>query len=226
MTRLNALLGGVILASGPLSLVAAVFGAIWGMGDQKSEAMTGIRGALDALGDRLMGTSGVHRQDLVVAAHSTIVLSAYSAAVAAHLGVDLADEQKATIADLRRAEGQTFVDALYTAEIPTPSAVVGFEANTAELDGWARRVGVTVFDVFDVRGDWPSVNRHIINDFCDRYRSHFLELATKVPEFKIWSDQVTAANLARGLAAITGPARPRSRLIRSNACSGACRSPL
>ncbi|RLK61073.1 NACHT domain-containing protein [Actinokineospora cianjurensis] len=203
LTRLNGLLGGVILASGPLSPLAAVFGAIWGMVDQKSEAMTGIRGALDAVGDRLMGTGGLHRQDLVVAAHSTIVLSAYSAAVAAHLGVDLTDEQKVALADLRRTEGQTLVEALYTAPIPTPSAVIGFEANIAELEGWARRLGVTVFDVFDVRGDWPSVNRHIINDFSDRYRSHFLELATKVPEFKIWSDQVAAANLARGLAAIT-----------------------
>ncbi|GAA3017086.1 hypothetical protein [Actinokineospora globicatena] len=203
LTRINSLLGGVVLVSGPLSLVGAAFGAIWQMVDQKSEANTRIREVLDTIGGRLMGTSGLHRQDLVVAAHSTIVLAAYSTAVTKHIDVQLSDEQKALIADLRRAEGQKLVEALYTAEIPTPSAVASFEANLAALEDWAKLVGFVVFDVFGLPGDWTTINRRIIDDFADQYRSYFLTLAAQVPDFKVWADQVAQENVARGLAAIT-----------------------
>lgn len=70
--RLDRLLGGVILASG-LTPVSAV----WGWVDQKNEATSLLRGVLDALSGRLGRARGRARHQLVGAAHTTLVLSAF-----------------------------------------------------------------------------------------------------------------------------------------------------
>ncbi|MBM7770035.1 energy-coupling factor transporter ATP-binding protein EcfA2 [Actinokineospora baliensis] len=203
LKAVDRLLGGVILGAGPLAFVSETFEAIWGMVDQKSEAVTRLHEVMGAFTGRVTGTSGLYRQDLVVAAHSTIVLAAFCEAVASAVGVTPTEQEKAKITDLRRAEGQGLVEALYSSSIPTPSAAASFERNVDDLDEWAASLSTKVLDVYGIRGDWTRVARHIRDDFAARYRSHFLDLAAGVPEFGVWADQVAHANLARGLAGLT-----------------------
>ncbi|GAA2963599.1 NACHT domain-containing protein [Actinokineospora diospyrosa] len=192
LDRLNALLGGVVLGSGPMGLVGGAFAAIWGMVDQKTEAMTMVRGALNAVSDRLTGANGLYRQDLVVAAHSMIALAAYFDGVPE---LALSDADKARIAELDVAEGESLVQALYLGEIPTPSASVSFEANVQDLVAWAGHLELELGALFAV-----STDR---DEFVRRYRSHFLQVAAKVPEFRIWADMAAHAGVHRGLADLT-----------------------
>ncbi|GAA3204234.1 hypothetical protein GCM10020216_003500 [Nonomuraea helvata] len=83
IARLDKLLGGVILTAGAVALGGtalaplAVFAAVWGWVDQKNEAISLLRAALDSATDRLMKTSGYERHQLICAAHTTIVMAAF-----------------------------------------------------------------------------------------------------------------------------------------------------
>lgn len=73
LDRLDRLLGGVILASGTVPAISAV----WGWVDQKNEATGLLRHALDAVSGKLTRTGGLARHELVIAAHTTLVLAAF-----------------------------------------------------------------------------------------------------------------------------------------------------
>src|SRR5256885_8997140 len=77
LDALDKLLGGVILAS-PLSPLAA----LWGWVDQKGEALALVRKVLDAGTDKLLRTSGYHRQQLLTAAHTVLATTALFDALA------------------------------------------------------------------------------------------------------------------------------------------------
>ncbi|HEX6360811.1 ATP-binding protein [Actinophytocola sp.] len=180
LDRLDRLLGGVILASGltPLS-------ALWGWVDQKNEATGLLRKALDTVSGRLTKTGGLARHELVIAAHTTLVLAAFFETLR-----EIDDEAKFTKTEkvtLGTGESpvadEPLVRHLFTAPVPTPSALVAFEENVHDVGAWAgvkaRELGLTV-------GNELLCRRAV----AERYRSDYLRLLTAVPEFKMWADLV------------------------------------
>ena len=199
LDRVNRLLGGAVLASGAVPAVAAV----WGWVDQKNEAMGLVRGALDAVADRIRGTSGLMRQELVVAAHSTIVLTAYFDALRDRLG-EAYDLAKITDAEKRliAAGGnphERAVRQLYEAAVPTPSATRGFEENAAQVAAWSAMLTPRLVNLLE--GVDPGLK--VSEEAERRYRSHFLTVAATVPEFAIWSTMTEHAAISHGLATLT-----------------------
>jgi hypothetical protein len=83
LDAVDLVLGGLILGSGPvLGTGAFPFGLV----DHKNEGMRLIRRLLDTATDRLSGTAGRPRQELIAAAHTTIVGTALFEALREVLG--------------------------------------------------------------------------------------------------------------------------------------------
>ena len=204
--KLDNVLGGVILAAGAGAALAAVggpvlaplgmFAAVWGFTEQKNEALGLLRKAVNGVSGKMAGTHGYERRQLIAAAHTAIVVAAFFESFREHVGKDFYDRLEITDAEKERlisrrgeADG-TIYDSLYAAEIPAPSPVRGFEENVGVVRRW-----VTVFTGtlegflrgLSAAGNTSFEWELIINGAVERYRSHFLALAAKVPEFMIWA---------------------------------------
>jgi ATPase family associated with various cellular activities (AAA) len=205
--RLNAILGGVILASGAAAGAAALGGAalpaaglwiaIFGWVEQKDTAVGLLRKVVDSVTGKLSGTSRYERGQLIAAAHTTVVVAAYFEALREQLGKEFYDALKISDAEKEtlmsghlRQGGQMLFESLYAAEVPAPSAARGFEENIAAVSYW-----LDTFDsiVRDFLGGLAAASgrslgsRPVTDAAVERYRSHYLELAAKVPDFKIWT---------------------------------------
>ncbi|MFD0782357.1 NACHT domain-containing protein [Micromonospora azadirachtae] len=178
---LNALLGGVLVAS-PLFGAAALFGWI----DQKNEAMTVLRGLLDKGKDRLLGTNGHERQQLIAAAHTVIVMSALFDVVH-ELQAEKSPfgRQRLTELLLEVEPDRTFIEWLYTAPVPAPSASRGFHEILPEIDAFGSRA---VTDLTIMAGITLSPGEVDFTDaFRQRYTASYLRLMADVPEFQMWA---------------------------------------
>jgi hypothetical protein len=203
--KLDTALGGVILAAGagvgaaalggPALAPAAMFAAVWGLTEQKNEAMSLLQKAVSAASGKLAATQGYERRQLLAAAHTTIVVAAFFESFRERVGKEffsrlkITDAEKETLIAHRRESGETIYDILYAAEIPAPSPVHGFEENVHRVESWYVRFtdelgvflrGLSVSE--HVRFEWSP----IIGGAVERYRSRFLALSAKVPEFMIW----------------------------------------
>ena len=99
-------------------------------------------------------------------------------------------DKERLIARRVRASGETIYDFLYAAEIPAPSPTRGFEENTGEVNDWYVNFADVMNDMLQdplarvgAKPDWKT----IVHGAVERYRSYFLALAAKVPEFMIWA---------------------------------------
>ncbi|MCP3804004.1 hypothetical protein NLX83_32515 [Allokutzneria sp. A3M-2-11 16] len=191
LDRLNSLLGGAVLASGVLPPV----NALWGWVDQKNEAMSLTRRALDSVSGRVNGAAGLERHQLVIAAHTTIVMTSFFEVVGERLGTPLLTKgEKVMLATGEwQRESDSLVRLLYAADVPAPSAAVGFEDNVSRVELWAqdRLWGIGSFlrglkDFFDVSVQLNS--SAVMEAVSNRYRSNYLALAATVHEFKVWAD--------------------------------------
>lgn len=202
--RLDTILGGVILAAGaglglavaggPVLAPAAVFAAIWGLVDQKSEAVGLLGKAIGAVSGKLAGTRGYERRQLIAAAHTTIVIAALFESLQEHARKQLPGQLKIMDAEkevlIGRGPSPTVYDALYATEVPAPSPPYGFEENVEQVKAWCADFA-DVLDYF-LRGLSGTQNagirwKEVVKGAVERYRSHFLALAAKVPEFMIWA---------------------------------------
>ncbi|WP_026421462.1 NACHT domain-containing protein [Actinokineospora inagensis] len=214
LKAIDAVLGGVILGSGLWS-VTGLFGLV----DQKKEA-TGLLGQLlRATTGRLTRTGGLSRYQLVISAHTVLVVSA----VFDTLGREFTDREKlALITDSPVQAGGSVVRGLYEAEVPCPSAEHGFTRTADLVQQWALTTMQQVRDFFD--GDLDVNKLSFLRAVTDRYRSDYLAFAEQVPEFKVWADltehSATQHALHRLETLLTAPgARPqdlRGRLANVN----------
>jgi hypothetical protein len=203
--KLDTTLGGVILAAGtgigiaavggPVLAPAAMFAAVWGLTDQKSEAVSLLGKAIGAVSGKLAGTRGYERRQLIAAAHTTIVVAAFFESFKEYPGKEfpglkITDAEKEALIASRRTSSKSIYDDLYAAEIPAPSPAYGFEENVDRVTHWYLSfthelndflLGLSAMEAEMV--DWPAV----LAGAVERYRSHFLALAAKVPEFMIWA---------------------------------------
>ncbi|MFC5286266.1 NACHT domain-containing protein [Actinokineospora guangxiensis] len=162
---IDAAVGGVILASGPVATV-------WGWVDQKNEAVRLLREGVTAATGKIAGTSGLRRHDLVIAAHTAIVATAFLDALDAHLPPVIAEQPA-----LERFLPET--------DTPAPSATAGFETTVGLIERWASEAANTVSSHTFTRAQTIDVARLT----GQNYRSLYLQLQTAVPEFAIWADQ-------------------------------------
>ncbi|MEV4360624.1 AAA family ATPase [Nonomuraea sp. NPDC049625] len=200
--RLNKLLGGAILAAGAVALGGAAlpplaaFAAVWGWVDQKNEAVSLLRAALDSAADRLLRLSGYERHRLICAAHTTIVAAAVFEAWREHLRAPLATRPRLTDAEklqlitpTARDAHEHLIDALYDIEVPAPSPARGFEENIPALRDWMIAPHLRFLGLLTAQaGTSLPVNLETVLDAAiERYRSHYLSLCATVPEFLIWA---------------------------------------
>ena len=204
--RIDKLLGGVILGGGaaagavtlgmtPLAPVAA-FGVVWGWVEQKGLAVDLLKNAVDAVSGKISGLGGLEKRELIAAAHSTIVVASVFESLRDHVGEEfygllkITDDEKKSLID-KLAHDQRDVGGLYASEIPAPSAACGFEENAKRIAQWQTEYSFYLFSF--IGGLAVAEKRKIVwSDVRDaaveRYRSRYLELAAKVPEFAIWAE--------------------------------------
>jgi hypothetical protein len=181
LDKLDKALGGLILLS-PSTPLAQVFGWI----DQKNEAVTLVRRLLDAATERLIGTAGAERYQLIASAHTVIVITAFFDAVRATIGeslyeaIKISDAEKLRLVKLRDhrpadftlidksrlAKKQSVVDEpahrlvqqLYETQAPMPSAMLGFEENLGDrLIPYFERVAVSILRFFAGLAEWERI---------------------------------------------------------------------
>jgi GTPase SAR1 family protein len=207
LDRLNRALGGILLVAG----VVPGISALWAWIDQKNEATGLLRSALDSCADRLTKTKGQHRQDLILAAHTTIVLTAYFDTLRTHLGdrYDAAaiskKEKIAVSVGIDGDPSDSFVETLYKSRVPTPSAVHGFEGTTEFIAEWVLRQHASVVKFLQGLRLHVSdlANRRFDQDVVARYRSLYLSLAAEVPEFAVWAELTEHSATQTALARLT-----------------------
>jgi hypothetical protein len=197
LKQIDMLLGGLILVSG-----ASPFAAAWGCVDQKNEAITLTRRLLGAVVKRFGGVRGFERHELITAAHSVIVVSAFFDVMREQFGkkdsaeIALTEQEKAALATgkVHSGNGEQLVVLLTTADVPTSTS--GGMEETAELSAFYRRLadavlgflqGLKMWKQFAARRDVAAELRAVSERALKRYTSYFLQLAEDVPEFYLWA---------------------------------------
>jgi hypothetical protein len=205
--KIDKLLGGLILGGGAVAgLVAlgmtqlaplATFGAVWGWVEQKGLAVDLLKSAVDAASGQVSGLGGVEKRELIAAAHSTIVVAAIFESLRNEAGekfyekLKITDSEKMSVINkMGQMKKQALIELLYTLDIPAPSAAAGFEENLKNVRIWQKSCITYIRDFVDgltvakrTRINWDAVSRRAI----ERYKSRYLDLAVKVPEFAIWA---------------------------------------
>ena len=189
-------------ASAGILLGAIVFPPALGLVDGKQEVGRLVRDLLAPLLDRVRGVQGRARHELIGAAHTTIVLSAFFDALRETFGprydaLRVTDREKLQLAS---APGEIvhqadWIDRLVTAELPLPSAVVGFEENLNDF--LASRIaeltdGALAF--FEGLRAWNEIHTEpfdavprTIGRWRVLYRDAYFRLGAEVPEFFVWA---------------------------------------
>ncbi|MFI6503630.1 NACHT domain-containing protein [Nonomuraea typhae] len=197
LDRMDRLLGGGILAAGVTALAvaapgpAAAFAAVWGWIDQKNEARSLLRAALDRVSGRLLGLEGYERHQLIAAAHTTIVVASFFEALKEEAeGLWLVDEDRGMLLTAAgHREGERLFEFLYQSEVPIPSATCGFEENLGRVARWlslfAERT-LRHLHILRERRALPGI-QVLTEQALKRYRTRYLGLAASVPEFFIWA---------------------------------------
>ncbi|WP_431935432.1 NACHT domain-containing protein [Micromonospora sp. RP3T] len=205
LTRLDKLLGGMVLASGVagLPMGSAVLTAVWGWVDQKSEFVKLLTGGVTWCRDRLAGASGHERRQLVAAAHTVLVGEALFHALQTHLGsayrrLELTDEEKKHLFRDKH-DAQRYSDAvavLLDTAIEVPWAGRTFDENLADsVEPYLRDAISRCLRSFGKLAVWerawtayprPDVNA-ILRTALGRYEENYFRLATDVPEFLVWA---------------------------------------
>jgi hypothetical protein len=218
--RLDKLLGGIILAAGAGAGMAAagpaalaplgIIGAVWGWLEQRDEALRLLQATIDSVSEKLGGTEACERQQLIAAAHTTIVVAAFFEALQDSIGgkrfsrklIAAQDREKAGLGRPRRQE-ESLYEFLYSSEVPAPRPACGFEENCPLVGEYMKKISGNLREMLDTlpvieEGDaglltspqgaaagipWRFVEERALL----RYKSRYLDLASAVPEFAIWA---------------------------------------
>ncbi|PSL58357.1 hypothetical protein B0I31_101575 [Saccharothrix carnea] len=191
-------LGGAILAGGALG-----GGDVLGLIDPKNEAMSSLRKVLDGLSAKLTGLSGVHRQELVSAAHTVIAVNSVFDAFRDLLGpafdrLDITDREKFRMLGVEPAgkNEASALPALAELDVPAPGATRGFQQN---LDGplthFFSATATAVANFLAGLAAWPALSAGLDHRWLstvaegsrEQYQHHYLGLASAIPEFEVWT---------------------------------------
>ncbi|MBO3744774.1 hypothetical protein J5X84_01750 [Streptosporangiaceae bacterium NEAU-GS5] len=219
--KLDQILGGAIFGAGVAAGIASLtspvlaplagFAAVWGWIDQKNEACGLVRKSLDAMTDRLQGTAGYDRHQLITAAHTTMVAAAFFEELREQLGkraykrLELTDEEhEMLVTGQWRQRRDDYYKLLYDAEVPAPSAVRGFTETLTDVHDWlatlAERTRALVQGLAAYEPAVGQVLDGIAGQAAERYQSHYLQTAALIPEFLVWAmlgEHAASRHLAR-----------------------------
>ncbi|GAA0254400.1 hypothetical protein [Cryptosporangium japonicum] len=171
--------------------VSLLGGGLFALVDPKNDGVRLLRGFLDDVHSRLLGVSGHDRLQLIAAAHTTVVVSAFFEAVQAQLGPGY-DELAFTDAEkVRLATGwpeQPRLDALSQAPVPIPGPRFGFRENLDErlVPYFARLAADCAAFVSGLAGGVSLDQPDLVRRAVGTYEATFVRLATDVPEFGFW----------------------------------------
>ncbi|MGZ3142689.1 NACHT domain-containing protein [Lentzea chajnantorensis] len=189
---LDIVTGGVVLGSGVLSL-----DGLFAMVDQKNETVRIVREGIGRLTNRISEASGYRRHELVIAAHTTIVLTAFFDAARSTYGTFFArarvtEEEKLAVADSSNNRG--LLATLFTAPLPTPSSSVTAGQVEEEVERWAQTVSDQLYEFLAGLSHTAGIRRADLSTATvGNYRSYYLQLQTDVPEFAVWAGQIAHA---------------------------------
>jgi hypothetical protein len=140
---------------------------------------------------------GQERAKLIQAAHTLIVVSANFEALEGFLGkkalasLEVTDHEKLRlISGLADTDRDDVLGVLYEAEVPAPSAAIGFRENLAAVARWNASLTARIQTFIAGIDAWRVVSRDltpVISLAVERYEPHFLALGSTVVEFKLWS---------------------------------------
>lgn len=205
--KVDKLLGGIILAAGvgvglastadealgPVALLAP----LWGWVDQKNEGIGLLRAVVSALSPTIAGVAGLERRELVAAAHTTIAAAAFLEVLDERLGrralsqLRLTDEDRVALTlGSRRHLRDSMIDRLYLADVPAPSASVGFAENVGDIQAWMEALATSTENFLLGFAAWSVVGvglDSVAPAATRRYESHYVALAATVPEFRVWA---------------------------------------
>ncbi|WP_158273837.1 NACHT domain-containing NTPase [Micromonospora sp. RP3T] len=204
LSKIDNLLGGVILGSGLAMIVTPVAGlvAAWSWVGQKNEAVRLmnklLHGAIRGLGERTQ----FERHQLIGAAHTVLAAAAFLEVVRSSVGeenyraVQLSDREEERVALGRwRMTGEPFLEFLYSHPIPAPSATIGFYENCAAILDWHNDAAARLRDLMDsyvessdTSPEWLALDpKALAKQASSRYRTLYLKMCADVPEFFIWA---------------------------------------
>lgn len=187
------------VAGAGILLGAVVHPPALGLVDGKQEAGRLVRDLLSPALERVRGTHGRGRHELIAAAHTTIVVAALFDALRQTIGplydaLEVTDAEKLRLATARgeMISQSAWVDQLAGADLPLPSPAAGFEENLN--DRLAPQVaGLTdgALAFFEGLRAWHTgagdVVPRTVARWRELYRDLYLRLSSDVPEFFVWA---------------------------------------
>ncbi|MBU2664213.1 hypothetical protein KOI35_11990 [Actinoplanes bogorensis] len=183
--RLDRLLGGAILGAGVALAAGPAVSALttlWSSVDQKNEAFGLLRQGLDRIEARMSSLRGYERVELVATAHTMLVISSLFEVLDPAKLTPLETETLAT--GHTRAEDESMVSALLTAEVPMPGAACGFMENLPGIRGWLRTLAERTLLFL---GRPPEDAGPLADAATGRYQTGYLRMAVTVPDFMVWA---------------------------------------
>jgi hypothetical protein len=201
LKTVNRILGGLILGS-PAATVNLV-----NLLDPKNEASALIQQLLDGVADRLLGTAGHDRIQLISAAHSVLVVSSFFEAMRECVGpqnyarLKLSKTEKAALLSKEnpaRRTAESLLETLIKTEIPMPSARTGWHEHVqgelrpyilnavsrttgflAGLEAWRTRPILSI--------SHSQLMTNVTETTIRNYRGSYQRLAAAIPEFFVWA---------------------------------------
>lgn len=195
------------LAVAPLGLAA-----IWSWVGQKDEAIKLLRSVVEGISNHLLGKVGYERYQLILAAHTTIVAASFFEALEQYLGraryttLQITDTEHASLAFGPDSTSGRLVQTLYDAPVPAPSPTRGFEESIPFVAEWISTLAISTEKFLEGLAVWkemeialrrekqtpddkqePTLGDNFRKLAVDHYRSNYLRIAAKVPEFFVWA---------------------------------------
>ncbi|WP_146247353.1 NACHT domain-containing protein [Micromonospora arborensis] len=199
LDRLDTLLGGAIMASG-----LAVGGAALALVDPKNEAIKLLGRLLDRIDQKIVGTTGHTRHELIIAAHTILAVSSFFDALRYELGEDYppleltaGEMEDLTIPKPKGLGLQhlSLVEQLIDGQVESPSAVLGFKENSERnVRPYLAHLSRRTIRFLEGLAAWQSarqrlgdLDRRLAGQALGRYQDGYLRLAAEVPEFYMWA---------------------------------------
>jgi hypothetical protein len=117
---------------------------LWGWVDQKNEAIDLLKGIRKSFKKQVPHASIRTRRQLVIAAHTTIIIAAYFESLRKNLGdllisqVEVTEKEKRRLVSRVSESDEDLFRQLYIAEAPYPSAARGFNENVELVRDWMK----------------------------------------------------------------------------------------
>jgi hypothetical protein len=211
---LGRLAGGALLIAAPFSDQAL------SLFDAKGEANNLLREIVGRAPARIRAGRGRRHYELVEAAHTVLVLSAFFDALAKHVGdrfaaLELTDEEK------RRIGAGELQPLGSPASIAMPDALSGFTENlpavSRALHGMHAAFREFTGGLAAARGMTMPPADGVVELALEIYREGYVRLAADVPEFHIWKQleehAATRAEVRRQTETLTGLAELLGRMV-------------